>query len=191
MLFPYPDVKHLFCIFRPFNATAGLTHANILEQSIFCPPLRYWRCNLVRKVDVAQIPIVVPSRHAWLTSARAVPPKLGTDAVKNTLWTLLSAGSLVVLVLQAMIQRLKKEADSWPASLHQWLHQRPFCVNAPQRQERSALPFLVVRRSKAVGKWSILENLRKISVHPRQAPRSPASSFASPKLASMLSFTAI
>ena len=44
--------------------------------------------------------------------ARAVPPKLGTDAVKSTLWTLLSAGSLVVLVLQAMNQRLQKEADS-------------------------------------------------------------------------------
>lgn len=56
-----------FASFVPFNATAGLAQANILKQSTFCPPLRYEGATFVGKVDVAPIPIVVPSRHAWLT----------------------------------------------------------------------------------------------------------------------------
>lgn len=78
-----------FCILTLSTCFAygrsGTSLFYILKQSIFCPPLRYEGATFVRKVDVAPIPIVVPSRRAWLTYARAVPPKLGTDAAKNTL----------------------------------------------------------------------------------------------------------
>ena len=67
-----------------------------LIEPMYCPfSSTFRRCIFVRQVE-----LVLPSGHARTQPARAFP----AQTVK-TGWTLLSTGSVVVLVLQALIQR--------------------------------------------------------------------------------------
>ena len=73
-----------------------------LSEPMYCPfPSTFRRCIFVRQVELVPGRFVLPSGHARTQPARAFP----AQTVK-TGWTLLSTGSVVVLVLQALIQRL-------------------------------------------------------------------------------------
>ena len=70
-----------------------------LTEPMYCPfPSTFRRCIFVRQVELAPGRFVLPSGHARSQPARAFP----AQTVK-TGWTLLSTGSVVVLVLQALI----------------------------------------------------------------------------------------
>ena len=72
-----------------------------LTELMYCPfSSTFRRCIFVRQVELAPGRFVLPSGHARTQPARAFP----AQTVK-TGWTLLSTGSVVVLVLQALIQR--------------------------------------------------------------------------------------
>ena len=72
-----------------------------LTEPMYCPfPSTFRRCIFVGQVELAPGRFVLPSGHARTQPARAFP----AQTVK-TGWTLLSTGSVVVLVLQALIQR--------------------------------------------------------------------------------------
>ena len=72
-----------------------------LTAPMYCPfSSTFRRCIFVRQVELAPGRFVLPSGHARTQPARAFP----AQTVK-TGWTLLSTGSVVVLVLQALIQR--------------------------------------------------------------------------------------
>ena len=73
-----------------------------LTERMYCPfPSTFRRCIFVRQVELVPGRFVLPSGHARTQPARAFP----AQTVK-TCWTLLSTGSVVVLVLQPLIQRL-------------------------------------------------------------------------------------
>ena len=66
---------------------------------MYCPfSLTFRRCIFVRQVQLAPGRFVLPSGHARTQPARAFP----AQTVKAG-WTLLSTGSVVVLVLQALM----------------------------------------------------------------------------------------
>ena len=72
-----------------------------LTEPMYCPlSSTFRRYIFVRQVELAPGRFVFPSGHARTQPARAFP----AQTVK-TGWTLLSTGSVVVLVLQALIQR--------------------------------------------------------------------------------------
>ena len=72
-----------------------------LTEPMYCPlSSTFRRYIFVRQVELAPGRFVFPSGHARTQPARAFP----AQTVK-TGWTLLSTGSVVVLVLQALIQK--------------------------------------------------------------------------------------
>ena len=106
-----------------------------LAEPMYCPfSSTFRRFIFVRQVELAPGRFVLPSGHARTQPARAFP----AQTVK-TGWTLLSTGSVVVLVLQALIQRFLpgffmnrevrkagqrlKRKELAPGGIHQGLHQ--------------------------------------------------------------------
>ena len=152
-----------------------------LTQPMYCPfPSTFRRCIFVRQVELAPGRFVLPSGHARTQPARAFP----AQTVK-TGWTLLSTGSVVVLVLQALIQRFLpgffmnravrkagQRLERTERKAEQRLERtepapaRPVeeeCIkdfsNSPQRKALSTPSFLVVSGSQGIGKSTMLNNL--------------------------------
>ena len=124
-----------------------------LTEPMYCPfPSTFRRCIFVRQVELAPGRFVLPSGHARTQPARAFP----AQTVK-TGWTLLSTGSVVVLVLQALIQRFLpgffmnravrkagqrlERTEPAPARPVEEEYIKDF-INSPQRKALSA-PFLL------------------------------------------------
>ena len=125
--------------------------------------------HLCEAVELAPGRFVLPSGHARTQPARAFP----AQTVK-TGWTLLSTGSVVVLVLQALIrrflpgffmnravrkagQRLKRKEPA-PARPLEEEYIKDF-INSPQGEALSTRSFLVVSGSQGIGKSTMLNNL--------------------------------
>ena len=106
-----------------------------LTEPKYCPfSSTFRRCIFVRQVELAPGRFVLPSGHARTQPARAFP----AQTVK-TGWALLSTGSIVVLVLQALTQRFLPDGseEGWAKAgkdrartctaarggIHQGLHQ--------------------------------------------------------------------
>ncbi|CAL1159491.1 unnamed protein product, partial [Cladocopium goreaui] len=120
-------------------------------------------------VELAPGRFVLPSGHARTQPARAFP----AQTVK-TGWTLLSTGSVVVLVLQALIQRFLpgffmnrevrkagqrlKRKEPAPARPLEEEYIKDF-INSPQGEALSTPSFLVVSGSQGIGKPTMLNNL--------------------------------
>ena len=129
-----------------------------LTEPMYCPfPSTFRRCIFVRQVELAPGRFVLPSGHARTQPARAFP----AQTVK-TGWTLLSTGSVVVLVLQALIQRFLpgffmnravrkagqrlERTEPAPARPVEEEYIKDF-TNSPQRKALSTPSFLVVSGS--------------------------------------------
>ena len=147
-----------------------------LTEPMYCPlSSTFRRYIFVRQVELAPGRFVLPSGHARTQPARAFP----AQTVK-TGWTLLSTGSVVVLVLQALIQKFlpgfsmtcSGEARKEPRKAGQRLERtepapaRPVeeeyikdFINSPQRKALSTPSFLVVSGSQGIGKSTMLNNL--------------------------------
>ena len=140
---------------------------------MYCPfSLTFCRCIFVRQVQLAPGRFALPSGHARTQPARAFP----AQTVK-TGWTLLSTGSVVVLVLQALIQRFLpgffmnravrkaeqrlKRKEPAPARPLEEEYIKDF-INLPQREALSTPSFLVVSGSKGIGKSTMLNNLTRV-----------------------------
>jgi KaiC/GvpD/RAD55 family RecA-like ATPase len=133
----------------------------------------------VRQVELAPGRFVLPSGHARTQPARAFP----AQTVK-TGWTLLSTGSVVVLVLQALIQRFLpgffmnravrkagqrlKRKEPAPARPLEEEYIKDF-INSPQGEALSTPSFLVVSGSQGIGKSTMLNNL--LSEHVKNGKR--------------------
>ena len=134
-----------------------------LTEPMYCPfSLTFRRCIFVRQVQLAPGRFVLPSGHARTQPARAFP----AQTVK-TGWTLLSTGSVVVLLLQALIQRFLrgffmdravrkagqrlKRKEPAPARPPEEEYIKDF-INLPQREALSTPSFLVVSGSQGIGK---------------------------------------
>ena len=137
---------------------------------MYCPfSLTFSRCIFVRQVQLAPGRFVLPSGHARTQPARA----FAAQTVK-TGWTLLSTGSVVVLVLQALIQRFLpgffmnravrkagqrlKRKEPAPARPLEEEYIKDF-INLPQRAALSTPSFLVVSGSQSIRKSTMLTNL--------------------------------
>ena len=147
---------------------------------MYCPfPSTFRRCIFVRQVELAPGRFVLPSGHARTQPARAFP----AQTVK-TGWTLLSTGSVVVLVLQALIQRFLpgffmnravrkagqrlKRKEPAPARPLEEEYIKDF-INSPQGEALSTPSFLVVSGSQGIGKSTMLNNL--LSEHVKNGKR--------------------
>ena len=123
----------------------------------------------MRQVQLAPGRFVLPGGYALTQPARAFP----AQTVKAG-WTLLSTGSVVVLVLQALMhlflpgffmnravrkagQRLKRKEPA-PARPLEEGYIKDF-INSPQREALSTPSFLVVSGSQGIGKSTMLNNL--------------------------------
>ena len=141
-----------------------------LTEPMYCPsPSTFRRCIFVRQVELAPGRFVLPSGHARTQPARAFP----AQTVK-TGWTLLSTGSVLVLVLQALIQRLLpgffmnravrkagqrlERTEPAPARPVEEEYIKDF-INSPQGKTLSTPSFLVVSGSQGIGKSTMLNNL--------------------------------
>ena len=141
-----------------------------LTEPMYCPfSSTFRRCIFVRQVELAPGRFVLPSGHARTQPARAFP----AQTVK-TGWTLLSTGSIVVLVLQALIQRFLpgffmnravrkagqrlKRKEPAPARPLEEEYIKDF-INSPQGEALSTPSFLVVSGSQGIGKSTMLNNL--------------------------------
>ena len=141
-----------------------------LTEPMYCPlSLTFCRCIFVRQVQLAPGRLVLPSGHARTQPARAFP----AQTIK-TGWTFLSTGSVVVLVLQALIQRFLpgffmnravrkagQRLERTEPALARPLEEeyiRNF-INTPQRKALSAPSCLVVSGSQGIGKSTMLHNL--------------------------------
>ena len=141
-----------------------------LTEPMYCPfSSTFRRCIFVRQVELAPGRFVLPSGHARTQPARAFP----AQTVK-TGWTLLSTGSVVVLVLQALIQRFLpgffmnravrkagqrlERTEPAPARPVEEEYIKDF-INSPQRKALSTPSFLVVSGSQGIGKSTMLNNL--------------------------------
>ena len=141
-----------------------------LTEPMYCPfSSTFRRCIFVRQVELAPGRFVLPSGHARTQPARAFP----AQTVK-TGWTLLSTGSVVVLVLQALIQRFLpgffmnrevrkagqrlKRKEPAPARPLEEEYIKDF-INSPQGEALSTPSFLVVSGSQGIGKSTMLNNL--------------------------------
>ena len=137
---------------------------------MYCPfSLTFRRCIFVRQVQLAPGRFVLPSGHARTQPARAFP----AQTIK-TGWTFLSTGSVVVLVLQALIQRFLpgffmnravrkagqrlERTEPAPARPLEEEYIKDF-INSPQRKALSTPSFLVVSGSQGIGKSAMLNNL--------------------------------
>ena len=123
----------------------------------------------MRQVELAPGRFVLPSGHARTQPARAFPGQ-----TVKTGWTLLSTGSVVVLVLQALIQRFLpgffmnravrkagqrlKRKEPAPARPLEEEYIKDF-INSPQGEALSTPSFLVVSGSQGIGKSTMLNNL--------------------------------
>ena len=151
-----------------------------LTEPMYCPfSSTFRRCIFVRQVELAPGRFVLPSGHARTQPARAFP----AQTVK-TGWTLLSTGSIVVLVLQALIQRFLpgffmnravrkagqrlKRKEPTPARPLEEEYIKDF-INSPQGQALSTPSFLVVSGSQGIGKSTMLNNL--LSEHVKNGKR--------------------
>ena len=151
-----------------------------LTEPMYCPfPSTFRRCIFVRQVELAPGRFVLPSGHARTQPARAFP----AQTVK-TGWTLLSTGSVVVLVLQALIQRFLpgffmnravrkagqrlKRKEPAPARPLEEEYIKDF-INSPQGEALSTPSFLVVSGSQGIGKSTMLNNL--LSEHVKNGKR--------------------
>ena len=141
-----------------------------LTEPMYCPfPSTFRRCIFVRQVELVPGRFVLPSGHARTQPARAFP----AQTVK-TGWTLLRTGSVVVLVLQALIQRFLpgffmnravrkagqrlERTEPAPARPVEEEYIKDF-INSPQRKALSTPSFLVVSGSQGIGKSTMLNNL--------------------------------
>ena len=141
-----------------------------LTEPMHCPSSStFRRCIFVRQVELAPGRFVLPSGHARTQPARAFP----AQTVK-TGWTLLSTGSILLLVLQALIQRLLpgffmnravrktgqrlERTQPAPARPVEEEYIKDF-INSPQGKTLSTLSFLVVSGSQGIGKSTMLNNL--------------------------------
>ena len=144
-----------------------------LTEPMYCPfSSTFRRCIFVRQVELAPGRFVLQSGHARTQPARAFP----AQTVK-TGWTLLSTGSVVVLVLQALIQRFlpgffmnrevrkagqrlkrKEPAPARPLEEEYIEYIKDF-INSPQGEALSTPSFLVVSGSQGIGKSTMLNNL--------------------------------
>ncbi|CAL1131084.1 unnamed protein product [Cladocopium goreaui] len=137
---------------------------------MYCPfSSTFRRCIFVRQVELARGRFVLPSGHARTQPARAFPAQ-----TVQTGWTLLSTGSVVVLVLQALIQRFLpgffmnrevrkagqrlKRKEPAPARPLEEEYIKDF-INSPQGEALSTPSFLVVSGSQGIGKSTMLNNL--------------------------------
>ena len=151
-----------------------------LTEPMYCPfPSTFRRCIFVRQVELVPGRFVLPSGHARTQPARTFP----AQTVK-TGWTLLSTGSVVVLVLQALIQRLLpgffmnravrkagqrlERTEPAPARPVEEEYIKDF-INSPQRKALSTPSFLVVSGSQGIGKSTMLNNL--LSEHVKNGKR--------------------
>ena len=151
-----------------------------LTEPMYCPfSSTFRRCIFVRQVELAPGRFVLPSGHARTQPARAFP----AQTVK-TAWTLLSTGSIVVLVLQALIQRFLpgffmnravrkagqrlKRKEPAPARPLEEEYIKDF-INSPQGEALSTPSFLVVSGSQGIGKSTMLNNL--LSEHVKNGKR--------------------
>ena len=157
-----------FCISSIFQYQKPVWHK--LTEPMYCPfSSTFRRCIFVRQVELAPGRFVLPSGHARTQPARAFP----AQTVK-TGWTLLSTGSVVVLVLQALIQRFLpgffmnrevrkagqrlERTEPAPARPVEEEYIKDF-INSPQRKALSTPSFLVVSGSQGIGKSTMLNNL--------------------------------
>ena len=141
-----------------------------LTEPMYCPfSSTFRRCIFVRQVELAPGRFVIPSGHARTQPARDFP----AQTVK-TGWTLLSTGIVVVLVLQALIQRFLpgffmnravrkagqrlERTEPAPARPVEEEHKKDF-INSPQRKALTTPSFLVVSGSQGIGKSTLLNNL--------------------------------
>ena len=139
-------------------------------EPMYCPfPSTFRRCIFVRQVELVPGRFALPSGHLRTQPARAFP----AQTVK-TGWTLLSTGSVVVLVLQALIQRFLpgffmnravrkagqrlKRKEPAPARPLEEEYIKDF-INSPQGEALSTPSFLVVSGSQGIGKSTMLNNL--------------------------------
>ena len=137
---------------------------------MYCPfSSTFRRCIFVRQVQLATGRFVLPSGRARTQPARAFP----AQTIK-TGWTFLSTGGVVVLVLQALIQRLLpgffmnravrkagqrlERTEPAPARPLEEEYITDF-INSPQRKALSTPSFLVVSGSQGIGKSTMLNNL--------------------------------
>ena len=151
-----------------------------LTEPMYCPfSSTFRRCIFVRQVELSPGRFVLPSGHARTQPARAFP----AQTVK-TGWTLLSTGSVVVLVLQALRQRFLpgffmnravrkagqrlKRKEPAPARPLEEEYIKDF-INSPQGEALSTPSFLVVSGSQGIGKSTMLNNL--LSEHVKNGKR--------------------